>query len=174
MFFLFNFFTAIALSLDAFSLSIIYGTIIQKQRTKILTSMIVGSFHFIMPLLGSFFGSIIIPVFSQYTNIISFMIFMFLGIEMFFSKDDKQIIYLNSKTSLFLFGFTVSIDSFSIGITLSNNNILLPISLFSIVSFIFTYCGLFLGNKLGCLLGKYTTKLGGSILFVLSFVYLFT
>lgn len=174
MFFLFNFFTAVALSLDAFSLSIIYGCIIRKQRTKVLISIIVGAFHFIMPLLGSFLGSIIIPIFSRYTNIISFMIFMFLGIEMFFSKDDKQTIYLNSTISIFLFAFTVSIDSFSVGITLLNNNILLPVSLFSIVSFIFTYSGLLLGNKLGCLLGKYTTKLGGSILIALSFVYLFT
>ena len=174
MFFIINFLTALALSLDAFSLSIIYGTIIREKNKRLILAISVGLFHFFMPLLGYLLGNIFVLNLIKNTNIISFIIFIFLGLEMFFNKDEEQIISLTKATNILLFAFTVSIDSFSVGIVLSNKNILIPIMLFSTVSFLFTFVGLVIGNKLDNLLGKYTTKLGGLILILLSFYYLFT
>ncbi|MBQ7104724.1 MAG: manganese efflux pump [Bacilli bacterium] len=174
MFFIINFLTALALSLDAFSLSIIYGTIIREKNKRLILAISVGLFHFFMPLLGYLLGNIFVLNLIKNTNIISFIIFIFLGLEMFFNKDEEQIISLTKATNILLFAFTVSIDSFSVGIVLSNKNILIPIMLFSTVSFLFTFVGLVIGNKLDKLLGKYTTKLGGLILILLSFYYLFT
>lgn len=174
MFFIINFLTALALSFDAFSLSIIYGTIIREKNKRLILAISVGLFHFFMPLLGYLLGNIFVLNLIKNTNIISFIIFIFLGLEMFFNKDEEQIISLTKATNILLFAFTVSIDSFSVGIVLSNKNILIPIMLFSTVSFLFTFVGLVIGNKLDKLLGKYTTKLGGLILILLSFYYLFT
>ena len=49
----------ISLSMDAFSLSLAYGTINLNKRQKLTLSLIVGAYHFIMPLIGLFFGSVI-------------------------------------------------------------------------------------------------------------------
>lgn len=74
---------------------------------------------------------------------------------------------------MILFGLAVSIDSFSVGIGINNisNNFILCSSLFSITSFLFTYLGLLLGNKLSELIGKLATLLGGITLIVLGVLY---
>ena len=51
--------TAVSLSMDAFSLSLLYGTLGMKKEEKLILSFIVGIFHFIMPLLGKCFGNLI-------------------------------------------------------------------------------------------------------------------
>ena len=173
MYFFINFLTAVALSLDAFSLSIIYGTVIKEKKTIYLISIIVGIFHFFMPLLGYYLSNLFIIKIISKINLLSFAVFLILGLEMLLSKDsDKSIISLSSLYSLIIFAFTVSIDSFSIGIALANNSILIPIILFSITSCIFTYIGLNIGEKLSQIKG--INKIGGILLIVLSIYYLFT
>lgn len=173
MYFFINFLTAVALSLDAFSLSIIYGTVIKEKKTIYLLSIIVGIFHFFMPLLGYYLSNLFIVKIISKINLLSFAVFLILGLEMLLSKDsDKSIISLSSLYSLIIFAFTVSIDSFSIGIALANNSILIPIILFSITSCIFTYIGLNIGEKLSQIKG--INKIGGILLIVLSIYYLFT
>lgn len=175
MYFFITLLTAIALSLDAFSLAIIYGTVLNEKKKILLLSIVVGIFHFFMPLLGYSLSNLLILKLIKNTNIISFIIFLILGLEMIMSKNnDKNIINLSSITSILLFAFTVSIDSFSVGIAISKETILLPIITFSIVSALFTYVGLIIGKKLNILFGKYTTKIGGLILICLSVYYLFT
>ena len=72
----------------------------------------------------------------------------------------------------FLFGFAVSVDSFSVGITLLNikNGMFAPV-IFSLISFLFTFIGLSLGNKVEKLLGKVATLFGGTILFIIGIIY---
>lgn len=175
MSFLITLLTAIALSLDSFSLSIIYGTILTEKKKRIILSLVVGLFHFFMPFLGYTLSNVFILKLISSTNIISFIIFLILGVEMLFSKNsDKKNLTITSLPSIILFAFTVSIDSFSIGIAISKGTILVPIITFSLVSFLFTYLGLCIGKKLNNLIGKYITKLGGIILILLSIYYLFT
>ena len=49
----------ISLSMDAFSLALVYGMAGLSSEEKILLSIIVGLYHFIMPLIGLNFGLII-------------------------------------------------------------------------------------------------------------------
>ena len=51
------FFMAIGLSMDAFSLALAYGTTKIKLKKKIILSLVVGIFHFIMPQLGALLGN---------------------------------------------------------------------------------------------------------------------
>ena len=50
----------ISLSMDAFSLSLAYGTLNIKNRNINLLTLIVGLYHFFMPLIGMFVGKKII------------------------------------------------------------------------------------------------------------------
>ena len=49
----------ISLSMDAFSLSLIYGMNNLNNKQKLSLSIIVGIYHFIMPLIGLQFGHLI-------------------------------------------------------------------------------------------------------------------
>lgn len=166
----------ISLSMDAFSLALIYGTQSISKKNKIILSIIVGIYHFVMPLLGVFLGNIILKYLVINLSIVVSVIFLFIGIEMIISsiKDDSHD-FVVSIFGFLIFGLSVSIDSFTTGIGLNviNNNYLEVSSIFCIVSGSFTYLGLILGNKLGSIFGKLSTIIGGVILIILGIIYFF-
>ena len=167
---------AISLSMDAFSLALAYGTLSLNKKDIYKLSLVVGIYHFIMPLLGLFLGNIILKYVSN-PNIIVFLILFIIGIEMvyetFKEEDIKNIV---SFKQILLFGLAVSIDSFSVGIGLNviSKNYLYCASIFSIFSLFFTYIGLILGKKINNMIGKTSTIIGGLVLIIISFIYLFS
>lgn len=169
------FLIAISLSMDAFSLSLAYGTISLSKNDIKLLSVIVGAYHFFMPILGMHIGNFILNVLKINDNLLVFVIFLFIGISMLiesFKKGEK--VKKLKITEMILFGLAVSIDSFSIGIGLNaiSNNFLICSIIFSITSFVFTYIGLVLGNKLNQLIGKVATFIGGITLIILGIIYI--
>lgn len=170
------FLIAIGLSMDAFSLSILYGTLGFSKKRVIGLSLIVGIFHFFMPLLGSVVGGAIIHFLPVNQNLIVGVIFMVIAVEMIVSTfKEEEVMNIVGLGSLLLFGFTVSIDSFSVGIGLLviSNNYIVAVSIFSIISALFTFLGLIIGKKLNSVFGKYATWIGSLILIVLSVFYIF-
>ena len=164
----------IGLSMDAFSLSFSYGTLNINKKDRVILSSLVGLFHFFMPLLGLFVGNIILKYIIIDLDILLAIIISLIGIEMIISsikKEDNTM--LLSLLSFILFAFSVSIDSFSVGIGLKgiNNNYLQVSIIFSLCSFIFTYVGLILGTKLSDLVGRYAKTIGGIILIGLGIYY---
>jgi len=166
----------ISLSMDAFSLALIYGTQNVSNRSKILLSIIVGMYHFFMPLLGLLLGNFITSFLIFNVNILVAIIFLIIGIEMIFSSlKDKEEKLLLTIPGFFIFGFSVSVDSFTTGIGLNviNSNYLEVSIIFCLVSGMFTYLGLFFGNKLKSYFGKISTIIGGILLLILGVYYFF-
>lgn len=167
--------TAVGLSMDAFSLSLIYGTLNMSKRMNKMMSFMVGLFHFFMPMIGYFLGTIILKYLPINPDTLVGIIFIILAIEMIISlTKDEQVKILTSFCSVCFFAFTVSIDSFSVGIaygTVKNNMIIASI-IFSITSTIFTYLGVTLGKKLVKSFGSIATMLGSIILLFLGISYL--
>ena len=167
---------AISLSMDAFSLALAYGTLNLNKKDIYKLSLVVGFYHFFMPLLGLFFGNIILKYVSN-PNFLVFVILFIIGIEMIYEtfkeEDIKNIVNFRQ---ILLFGLAVSIDSFSVGIGLNviSKNYLYCSTIFSIFSLSFTYLGLILGKKINNIIGKTSTIIGGLILIVIAFMYLFT
>lgn len=166
---------AISLSMDAFSLSLAYGTLnMEKKNIKIL-SVIVGIYHFVMPLIGMYVGKTIINILPIKPSTVVFIVLLFIGIEMIIEtfKQDKNIKIL-TLVEMIIFGFAVSVDSFTVGLGLK---VLYKYSfvsalIFSISSLIFTYLGLILGKKINNIIGKLATILGGITLIVIGLIYL--
>ena len=80
----------ISLSMDAFSLSIIYGMQGISKKNEIILSIVVGMFHFFMPLIGLLFGNLIYNYFIFNFNIVIAVIFGIIGLSMLLSiKEDK-------------------------------------------------------------------------------------
>ena len=71
--------------MDAFSLSIVYGTLNLSKKIKNYLSVTVGIFHFIMPLLGSLLGLFIVNHIISNPDILVAIIFTILSIEMLFN-----------------------------------------------------------------------------------------
>ena len=97
-----TFIVGIGLSMDAFSLSLVYGTQGISKSNKILLSLIVGLFHFFMPLFGSLFGSIILSYCNFNINVFISIIFGFIGIDMIISgiKEEEVNISFGDRKSV--------------------------------------------------------------------------
>ena len=166
---------AVSLSMDAFSLSLAYGTLNLSNKNINQLSIIVGLYHFFMPILGMLIGKIIFNYLPIQPNLIVFIVLVIIGIQMLiesFKKDDK--VKIMTFIELLLFGLAVSIDSFSVGIGLKgiSNNYILAALIFSITSFVFTYIGLHLGKKINNLVGNISTFLGGITLIIIGILFL--
>ena len=165
---------AVSLSMDAFSLSLLYGTLKMDRITNLKLSIIVGIYHFFMPLLGNVVGYTIINVLPIKPNFIVFMILFFIGIEMIIEsfKENNNIKILDI-IGMLLFGFAVSLDSFTTGLGLDiiYKNKLVSIILFSVFSFLFTYLGLNMGEYINKKIGKLSTFIGGLTLIIISIFY---
>ncbi len=159
---------AVSLSMDAFSLALVYGTLGLDRKSIFTLSITVGLFHFFMPILGMLFGRLVL--FDS--RIIVAIILCFIGINMcvesFKSIEAKQ---LNGFISFLSFGLAVSLDSFSVGIGIVERPILCAL-IFALSSYFFTLSGLLLGRKINLWFGHISTLIGGIVLTVIAIFYL--
>ena len=164
----------ISLSMDAFSLAIIYGIQGMTQNQKIFLSIIVGIYHFLMPLIGLIFGTILAKINLISINIIATIILIYIGIDLIISNYKKEEHITISKLGFLIFGLSVSIDSLTVGIGLRaiTNNYLISSIIFSLTSLTFTCLGLTLGNIIGSKVGSYSKLIGGIILIIIAIILL--
>lgn len=166
---------ALSLSMDAFSLSLAYGTLnLEKQYIKEL-SIIVGIYHFIMPLIGHRIGNILLKLIPLNPDIIVFIVLTYIGIEMILdSFKNEEIKKIMTLKELLLFGLAVSLDSLSIGIGLDaiSKNHVTTLLTFSITSLTLTYIGLLLGKTINNKIGKISTLIGGIVLIIIGITYI--
>lgn len=167
---------AISLSMDAFSLALIYGTQGITKKHKIILAIIVGIYHFLMPLIGLTIGTYAERKIIINSNLLVGIILSLISIEMIISstKETKEKFLLTIPGYL-IFGLSVSIDSLTTGIGLPaiTNNYIQTALIFSITSLIFTYIGLNLGNILNQKYGKISTIIGGLTLLTIGITYIF-
>ena len=166
----------ISLSMDAFSLALIYSIQGMNKFEKKYLSIIVGIYHFIMPLIGLMFGTILSNINLISIDIIAMLILIYIGIDLIISNPKKEEHLEISKIGFLIFGLSVSIDSLTVGIGLKaiTNNFFLSSITFSLTSLIFTYLGLTLGNVIGRKVGSYSKIIGGIILIIIAillFIY---
>ena len=169
------FFMAIGLSMDAFSLALAYGTTKINVRKKIILSLTVGIFHYIMPNLGALLGTELLLNYIAKANYLVGIIFLILAIEMFISRNDEKKGSITNLLSIIIFAFTVSIDSFSVGIALSltSKTIITACLIFALTSMSFTFLGINIGHKIAIKFEKKSEYIGIIILLLLGLKYLF-
>ena len=144
----------LSLSIDAFTLSLTYGLLNINKKYIIKTSILVGLFHFIMNYLGSIASKLISKKININNKIILLIVLSLILIELIKSIKDK-----NKKQSLIMpivFAFLVSVDSFSVGLGISyiTKHILLPPTIFMIMSTIFTCAGFTIGKYISKVITK--------------------
>lgn len=165
----------ISLSMDTFSLSITLGSLnIQNKYLKYFP-ILVGIFHFFMPLIGNLIGLKIMYIFNLASNVLLGIILIILGINLaiHYSKDEEIKIDI-SLLSLVLLALSVSIDSFTVGFGISNitESLLKASTIFALSSASFTFLGLTIGKYSSKKLGKYASIIGIILLLVLGLYHL--
>ena len=165
---------AVSLSLDAFSMSLAYGLLNFSNKKILLVSLLIGIFHFFMPILGMLIGKKLFSFIHIDPKYIISIIFLFIIIEMIKSLKNEEIETRLTILESFLFAFAVSIDSFSVGIGLAflGTSILLSCSIFTISSFLFTFTGFKLGKYFNKKLGKISKIIGIILLSFLTLMFL--
>lgn len=164
------FFLALALSIDACVVSFSYGLKDNNHKNRFLLASFTGFFQGLMPLLGYFLTTFVVRYIAPYAKIIVLIIFLFLGIKFIKeSFDEKQEPKCINLCCLFLIGIATSIDAFSAGISLllSGNNIIKPVILISITTFINSNLGFILGTKIKKIPSQPLEILAGLILIFL-------
>ena len=178
---------AIALAMDAFSVSLTKGFTLKKiTKTQVLWfAIFFGGFQALMPLLGWSIG----VLFTKLVNIeslsgyIAFFLLAFLGGKMIkesLEKDDECPCACNEKNSflgfkvMFVFAIATSIDALAVGVTVSllDANIWLAITLIGVITFILSFIGSIIGAKIGSKFEKKAEFVGGVVLVLLALKFL--
>ena len=159
---------AFALGMDAFSVGLGMGMFRLTKRHIFKIGVTIGLFHVWMPLLGMVAGKFLSEQFGAIAGYIGGLLLILLGLQMIWStfKDEDMTIISPVGKGLFIFALSVSLDSFSVGLTLGiyGARTLLVLVCFGVAAMILTWAGLIVGRKVQGWLGTYSVALGGSIL----------
>ena len=168
---------AFALSMDAFSLGLGMGMYKLSKRRILKIGLAVGLFHVLMPLMGMAGGRMLSAQFGDIAGHIGGAVLFFLGVQMVWSsfKEEDSSLLAPVGIGLVLFALTVSLDSFSVGLTLGiyGARTAAVLTSFGMAAMVLTWLGLFLGRRLQHWVGTYSELLGGSILIVFGIKLLF-
>jgi manganese efflux pump family protein len=159
---------AFALGMDAFSVGLGMGMFNLRLRQIFKIGITIGIFHVWMPLLGMIAGKFLSNQFGTIATYIGGALLLILGVQMIWSslKKEEGPVITPVGFGLMVFAFSVSLDSFSVGLTLGiyQAKTVLVLLCFGIAATILTWFGLLVGKKVQNFIGPYSEALGGSIL----------
>jgi manganese efflux pump family protein len=163
------FMMAFALGMDAFSIGLGMGMIRLRLKQFLYIGFMVGLFHVWMPLLGIMAGKFLSQKFGTFATFVGGGLLIVLGLQMIFSSflDNDELRVTPKGVGILLFALSVSLDSFSVGLTLGifGARTIIAIAGFGIMAMVLTWSGLLIGRNVQKWIGNYSEALGGSILF---------
>lgn len=165
----------IALSMDAFSVSICKGLATKKfsLRTAVICGFWFGGFQALMPVIGYFLGAQFEHLIVAIDHWIAFGLLLLIGANMIreaLSDDGSD--EPDSTTCLktmFLLAVATSIDALAVGVSFAflQVNIWISILIIGVTTFIFSFGGVAIGNFFGSRYSKPAEITGGVILILL-------
>lgn len=174
----------VALATDAFSVTISNTFAFDDHRVSRLMRMplFFGLFQFGMPLAGYFVGGFAAELIEKYAGMVSLVILGFIGSNMLYSgykalKEDaseedeeaQQSATTLSYGKLLFQAVATAIDAFAVGVSFRAHSvdIFVASALFGIITAILCTIALFIGKKLGSLLGDRAEMVGGIVLILI-------
>lgn len=158
--------------MDAFAVSLCCGATLKNDKllTALKLGFLFGGFQALMPLIGWSIGSIFEKFISGIDHWIAFILLAFIGgkmiYESFKDSDDRTIINYDKFSVLLALAIATSIDALAAGVSFAvlEINIFVAILLIGIITFVVSFAGVHLGNKLSKMLGSRAELLGGLVL----------
>ncbi|MDB5085218.1 MAG: hypothetical protein JWN30_2104 [Bacilli bacterium] len=170
---------AVALGMDAFSLGIGLGMQGLTKKEIIRVSFTIAVFHMVMPLTGMYLGIFFHRYVGELAKIVGAVLLIILGLQMIWNawrvNDSTPKLDRTAGFGLLLFAASVSIDAFSVGLSLGlfEAPIGLVLAMFGVIGGLMAAIGLLIGNRVSSLLGEYGEAVGGLILLVFGLKFLF-
>lgn len=163
---------AVALSLDAFAVSIASGIIIKRQKfvNAVRLGAIFCAFQMIMPVVGWLGGRGFYRFIRGVDHWLAFCLLLFIGVKMIYEavkfRDLENVSRYLSIPVLLGLGLATSMDALAVGLSLSfvNVSIVMPVILTGIVTFGMSYAGFFMGARYGHIFEKKVEIVAGLLL----------
>lgn len=168
------FLLAFALSMDAFAVSIGLGvkSKIFSKAFALKVALFFGIFQGLMPLAG-YLASIGVGSFIEsIDHWVTFFLLSLIGGKMVyesFGENTEDEISIITNKVLFILAVATSIDAMAAGFTLNLLSLdpYLSMILIGVVTFIFSFAGVYMGTKGGSVLENRAEKLGGVVLILI-------
>ncbi len=162
----------IGLSMDCLAVSLAIGT---TTKTRLLTVAVIiaasfGIFQAGMTIIGWLAGSGFIDLISAYDHWIAFLLLLLVGVKMiwegFNDNVDEPPIDVIRFVPVLILSVATSIDALAVGVSFGvlNTAVLIPALIIGMVTFVMSFCGVLLGERLEKILGTKTEIAGGLIL----------
>lgn len=167
------FITAVALSMDAFAVSVSKGLSVRRVRLKhgLITGAYFGGFQALMPLLGFFLASSFAEYIRRFDHWIAFGLLALIGANMLreaLSGADEEMNDSFSFKTMLPLAVATSIDALATGVSfaVTDTNIWLAIALVGATTFALSAAGVKIGNVFGA---KYRSgaELAGGLILIL-------
>jgi len=163
---------ALALSMDAFAVSIASGIAIKKLHIKhaLTIALWFGIFQAIMPLIGWLGGVSLREILSGFDHWVVFGLLLFIGLKMIWEAFEIDPIEKNSTPLdihvLFTLSLATSLDALATGVSfaLLGIPVVIPVIIIGAVTFVISFAGVWIGDKGGHFFGKKIEILAGIIL----------
>lgn len=165
-------FIAVGLAMDAFSVAITDGITIKKVKlvNALKIALFFGVFQFGMLYIGNLLGSTFAKYIEAVDHWVAFILLLIIGGKMFIDaikgeEEEAEENPLSFKT-LTVLAIATSIDSLAVGVSIvtMTKSILFAASVVGIVAFLFSFAGVYIGNKCGDLFGRKAEIAGGIVL----------
>lgn len=163
---------ALALSMDAFAVSVTSGFMITRLRVAhaLRIALFFGGFQALMPVIGWFAGVRLRSFITGVDHWIAFGLLLIIGIKMLYEsgklkKEEKATDPTELRTLLIL-AIATSIDALAVGISLSfiNVAIIMPSLIIGAVTFLLSFTGVYIGERFGHFFESKLEVAGGLIL----------
>ena len=172
---------AVGLSMDAFAVSIVSGSVYKQLKIKhaFRIAVFFGGFQAIMPLIGSLAGISLKGYVANYDHWMAFALLSAVGAKMIYEsfKITPAEENFNPENILVLLVLSVatSIDALAVGITLSflQVSIAVAVVIIGFVTFVLSYLGVLIGKRFGHFFESKIEALGGLVLIGLGAKILF-
>jgi manganese efflux pump family protein len=168
------FMIALALSMDAFAVSIAGGVAVKRLRMRHALRMATwfGGFQALMPLIGWLGGARLKTSLSGLDHWVVFGLLMFAGVKMIweaFKLDPIEKMDAPGIRVLFMLALATSLDALAAGISfaLLGISIVVPVIIIGAVTFLTSFAGVLIGEKGAALFGKKIEVAAGIILIVI-------
>ncbi len=164
---------AIALSMDAFAVSICKGLSVCKVKLghMFICGLYFGVFQALMPTIGYFLGEGLGRYISTVTDFVAFSLLCLIGISMIkesFEKAEAESPDFGFRAMIIL-AIATSIDALAAGFTFSikEASILIVAPMIGVITFSFSFIGVKIGNIFGCRYKNISERIGGIVLILM-------
>jgi len=170
---------AVAMSIDAFCVSVCIGVKYHQPKHYLRLGASFGFFQFLMPVLGAFAGRVMLSYTDNLKYLAAFILF-FVAFNMVREgiKNKECKVYFNDPTvgvPLLLLSLATSMDALGAGISLAlwDGGIVFASAVIGVVCMFFSFAGVHFGRSSEKYIGHYAEYFGSFVLAVIGIKFIF-